>query len=100
VAGIDRVFNLIYNYGIFVIQLLYNDKLTVMETAGKLTNMQIELLKLFQYNLPEKQVAEIKNILAKYFAQTATAEMDKLWEENNWNNDVMKELTNEHLRKK
>ena len=71
-----------------------------METAGKLTNMQIELLKLFQYNLPEKQLAEIKNILAKYFAQTATAEMDKLWEENNWNNDVMKELTNEHLRKK
>jgi hypothetical protein len=71
-----------------------------MEAVGKLTNVQIELLKLFQYNLPEKQLAEIKNMLAKYFAETATIEMDKLWEENNWNNDVMKEWSNEHLRKK
>jgi hypothetical protein len=71
-----------------------------MEAAGKLTNVQIELLKLFRYNLPEKQLAEIKNILAKYFAKAATAEMDKLWEENGWNNDVMKAWANEHLRKK
>jgi glycine betaine/choline ABC-type transport system substrate-binding protein len=71
-----------------------------MEAVGKLTNVQLELLKLFQYNLPEKQLAEIKNILAKYFAKTATEEMDKLWIENNWTNDTMKEWANEHLRKK
>jgi len=71
-----------------------------MEAVGKLTNVQIELLKLFQYNLPEKQLVEIKNMLAKYFADTATSEMDKLWEENNWNNDVMKDWANENLRKK
>jgi hypothetical protein len=57
-------------------------------------------LKLFQYNLPENQLTEIKNILAKYFAQTATAEMDKLWKENNWNDDIMKEWASENLRKK
>ncbi|MDB5124317.1 MAG: hypothetical protein JWP94_2446 [Mucilaginibacter sp.] len=78
---------------------VYN-RFTTMETAGKLTNVQIELLKLFQYNLPEKQLAEIKNMLAKYFAETATAGMDKLWQENNWNNDTMKQWANEHLRKK
>jgi len=71
-----------------------------MEAVGKLTNLQIELLKLFQYNLPEKQLAEIKNILAKYFAETATAEMDELWKKNNWNNDVIKQWANENLRKK
>lgn len=71
-----------------------------METVGKLTNVQLELLKLFQYNLPDKQLAEIKNILAKYFAQTATGEMDRLWEENNWNNETMEDWANEHLRKK
>jgi hypothetical protein len=71
-----------------------------METAQKLTNVQIELLKLFQYDLPEKQLIEIKNILAKYFAQSATAEMDKLWEEKGWDNDTMNEWANEHLRKK
>lgn len=71
-----------------------------MEAAGKLTNVQIELLRMFQFNLSEKQLVEIKNMLAKYFAKTATDEMDKLWEENNWNNDVMKEWAGEHLRKK
>ncbi len=71
-----------------------------MEAVGKLTNVQIELLKLFQYNLPEKQLIEIKNLLAKYFADTATSEMDKLWKKNNWNNDVMKEWANEDVRKK
>ncbi|MDB5138615.1 MAG: hypothetical protein JWR12_531 [Mucilaginibacter sp.] len=70
-----------------------------MEAVGKLTNVQIELLKLFQYNLPEKQLAEIKNLLANYFAKAATTEMDKLWKENNWNNDIMKEWANENLRK-
>ena len=71
-----------------------------MDAVGKLTNVQLELLKLFQYNLPEKQLVEIKNILAKYFAKTATEEMDKLWIENNWTNDTMKDWANEHLRKK
>ena len=71
-----------------------------METVRKLTNVQIELLKLFQYNLPEEQLAEIKNILAKYFAKTATTDMNKLWDENNWDNDLMQEWANENLRKK
>ena len=70
-----------------------------METTGKLTNIQIELLKLFQYNVSNKQLVEIKNLLTKYFAQSATEEMDKLWEENNWDNDIMNEWANEHLRK-
>ncbi|WP_316769000.1 hypothetical protein [Pedobacter frigiditerrae] len=71
-----------------------------MEAVGKLTNLQIELLKLFQYNLPENQLAEIKNMLAKYFANSATTEMDKLWEENKWDNETMKAWASEHLRKK
>ena len=70
-----------------------------MEATKKLTNLQIELLKLFQYNLPDTQLAEIKNMLAKYFAKTATGEMDKLWQENNWNDKTMKDWANEHLRK-
>jgi hypothetical protein len=70
-----------------------------METVGKLTNVQIELLKLFQYNLPEKQLLEIKNILAKYFAESATEEMDKLWEEKGWDSNTMNDWANEHLRR-
>jgi hypothetical protein len=71
-----------------------------MEAVGKLSNLQIELLKLFQYNLPDKQLSEIKNMLAKYFAKSATAEMDKLWDENDWDNNTIKDWSKEHLRKK
>lgn len=71
-----------------------------METAEKLTNVQIELLKLFQYNLPDEQLVEIKDLLAKYFADSATVEMDKLWDKNNWNDETMNTWANEHLRKK
>jgi len=70
-----------------------------METAKKLTNVQIESLKLFQYNLSDKQLSEIRNMLAKCFAQATTDEMDKLWDEKGWTNDTMNEWANKHLRK-
>lgn len=71
-----------------------------MEAVGKLSNAQLELLKLFKYDLSEKQLAEMKNMLSKYFADTASDEMDQLWEKNNWSNDTMKEWSNGHERKR
>lgn len=71
-----------------------------MSAAHKLTNLQLELLKLFKYELPDNQLQEIKSILAKYFADKATNEMDRLWNENNWNNETMDEWKSEHLRTK
>ncbi|QNN42518.1 hypothetical protein [Pedobacter roseus] len=71
-----------------------------MEATGKLTNVQLELLKLFQYNLPDAQLNDIKEILAKYFAKLASDEMDKLWDENNWNESTIESWKSEHLRKK
>ncbi len=64
----------------------------------KLTNLQLELLKIFSYQLKPQQLTDIKNLLANYFAEQATQEMDKLWEENNWDNNTMTEWANEHLR--
>lgn len=53
--------------------------------SEKLSNLQLELLKIFSYQLSNQQLLDVRNILAKYFAEQATNEMDKLWEENNWN---------------
>ncbi|MFI3188191.1 hypothetical protein BCS42_02190 [Crenothrix sp. D3] len=66
--------------------------------AQKLTPLQLELLKLFSYQINNQQLTDIKNILADYFANQATQEMDKLWEANEWNDDTMDEWANEHLR--
>ncbi|MCX7068928.1 MAG: hypothetical protein NTW85_14710 [Methylococcales bacterium] len=64
----------------------------------KLTNLQLELLKVFSYQLNQQQLTDIKKLLANYFAEQATQEMDKLWEENNWDNNTMTTWANEHLR--
>jgi hypothetical protein len=71
-----------------------------MEATGKLTNVQLELLKLFQYNLPDNQLNDIKEMLARYFAKSASNEMDKLWDNNNWDENTIESWKNEHLRKK
>lgn len=71
-----------------------------MEATGKLTNVQLELLKLFQYNLPDSQLNDIKEMLAKYFAKSASEEMDILWDEKNWDDSTIESWKNEHLRKK
>ena len=61
-----------------------------MATIDKpLTNLQLELLKLFSMNLPEEELLEIRRILANYFAERASDEMDRLWEENKWTNETM-----------
>lgn len=71
-----------------------------MSAAHKLTNLQLELIKLFKYELPDNQIREIKTLLSKYFAEKASDEMDRLWEENNWSNKTMDDWSNEHLRTK
>ncbi|OQX77886.1 MAG: hypothetical protein B6D61_06485 [Bacteroidetes bacterium 4484_249] len=69
-----------------------------MNRTEKITNLQQELLKVFSYNLSEKQLLEIKELLSNYFAEKATNEMDELWEKNKWNNQTMEDWSNEHLR--
>jgi hypothetical protein len=59
--------------------------------AQPLTNLQLELLKLYSTNLDQKDLVEIKRMLAHYFAQRAIKEADKIWEE--------KGLTNEDMEK-
>ncbi len=54
-----------------------------------LTNLQLELLKLYSFDLKEEQLLEIKTLLSEYFAERATVAMDKLWDERGWNNETM-----------
>ena len=59
-----------------------------------LTNLQLELLKLYSFDLSEEQLLEVKRLLANYFADKATDEMDKLWEEKGWTDETMDEWLN------
>ena len=54
-----------------------------------LTNLQLELLKLYSMELSEEQLKDVQRLLANYFAKQASDEMDRLWEERAWNEGTM-----------
>jgi hypothetical protein len=64
----------------------------------QLTNLQLELLKTFHYQLNETPIVEINRLLSKYFAEKTTSEIDKFYNENNWNEQTIEDLSNEHMR--
>ena len=72
----------------------------MIEQSGALTNLQLEILQIFKYELEEEQLLEIRDLLARYFADKATEEMDRLWEERGWSEKTMEEWSKEHMRTK
>jgi hypothetical protein len=71
-----------------------------MEASRHLSNLQVELLQLFRFELDNVQLQEIKALLAAYFAQKATEEMDALFEEKGWGDEKIDEWSQEHMRTK
>lgn len=72
----------------------------MVATQPPLTNLQLELLKLYANQLSEEQLLEIKMLLGKYFAQKATEAMEKTWQDQQLAPDDMKQWANEHNRVK
>ena len=71
-----------------------------MKQQMGLSNMQKELLKMFNYDLPDTQLLEIKQLLAKYFQGKVDREMDDLWDKKGWSDAQMDSWAKEHMRKK
>ena len=63
-----------------------------------MTNLQQELIRVFSYNLTEQELEEVRALLSDHFAEKATQEMDKLWDENGWSNDTIEDWLKEHHR--
>ena len=63
-----------------------------------MSNLQLELLRLYGNGVSEENLREIKVILAKYFVDKATEAMDEVWEEKKLSEQDMINWTNEHNR--
>ena len=72
--------------------------MTTSVSSTKLTNLQLELLKLFHYDLNEQELLEIKDLLAQYFANRASEEMDAFWDEHDLDDSTINEWLNDHRR--
>ena len=63
-----------------------------------LSNIQLELLKLFSRDIKENELKEIKRLIVKYLSSKLSNEADKVWEDNNWTNEDMDKFLKTHMR--
>lgn len=59
------------------------------------SNVQIELLKLYATDLPDKDLLELKKVLAKFYAERSIRLADRIWDERELTNDDMNKWLNE-----
>lgn len=57
-----------------------------------LTNLQMELLELYNTNLTEQDLNELKLLLAHFYANKAIQQADKIWDERNFSPADMEKL--------
>ncbi|MBD2752894.1 hypothetical protein [Spirosoma validum] len=69
-----------------------------MQASPPLSNLQLELLKVFSRNVPDEDLKEIKTMLSNYFAQKAANLADDVWEEEGLTEEKMTEWRQTHLR--
>jgi len=62
------------------------------------TNVQLEIIKTFNVDLPENELIEFKNMLADYFAQRAIAGANKVWDEKGWTSEDVDRMLNAKMR--
>jgi hypothetical protein len=72
--------------------------MTQQMVHAKLSNLQLELLKVFHYQLPDQELLEIKELLAHYFAEKATTAVDQLWDQQHLTDETMAAWLHEHQR--
>lgn len=64
--------------------------------AGRpLSNLQLELLKLYSSDISEADLLHIKHYLARYFAFKAIGDADKVWDEKGYTDETMDQWLNE-----
>lgn len=60
-----------------------------------LNNLQLELLKLYADGISDVDLKAIQRLIARYFAEKASDEADKVWEEKGY---TAEEMLKEHSR--
>ncbi len=60
-----------------------------------LSNTQLELLKIFSYDLPEEELKDLKKVLINFFAQRIRKRTSQIWEERDYTSETMKKWLNE-----
>jgi hypothetical protein len=63
-----------------------------------LSNVQIELMKLFSTNLSDKELSELKDMLSHFYANKAIGQADAIWDKKGLSNSDMEKWLNEKIK--
>ena len=70
----------------------------MIASSDKMTNLQLEIIKMFKYDLAESQLIELKELLSTYFTNKVDSEMDKVCNEKEWSISTIETIANKHTR--
>ena len=71
----------------------------VMEAIKTTFNpIQLHILEMFNYCHSDEAMAELKAVLAEFYAKQVQAEADRLWDEGTLNGEAIEKILDEHWR--
>lgn len=59
-----------------------------------LSNVQVELLKLFAHNVSNEDLSEIRKMIAHYLLEKARDRADEIWDERGYTDEKLKAMLN------
>ncbi len=72
--------------------------MSAIQPSPPLTNVQLELLKLYAYDLKEEEMQELKKVLAAFFAERIRQRTGKIWQERGYTQETMQQWLNDETQ--
>ena len=91
--------NLFLQKKIYLCMVNFKQK-KMIAAAHKFSNVQLELLRIYSTDVSDEVLLQLRDVLSRFFADKASDEMDKLWEERDWSDDTMRDWLNTPKPKK
>ena len=69
-----------------------------METSVGLNMAQMDFLRLLGHFTTVEQVTELRQVVCDYYTRKVDEEINKLWDEEKWNDEKNEAILKQHLR--
>lgn len=66
--------------------------MTPLSVEPPLTNLQMEMLKLFATKVSDKDLSVIRDMIARYLLEKARDEADRIWDERGYTDEKLQQL--------
>jgi len=79
-----------------ILELIINHFIMI-ELKLPLNNIQVELLKLYSTNLSDKDLEDLKNVLAEFYSDKVISQANEIWDERGLTDADMEAWLNEKM---